>query len=659
MKSNFAFSFLGSFFGSYLAPFLAVILGFAVCSGSLAAQQPDLHPEGAPLKIFMAQLDIWVGNFPHNYEMIKASYEAAVNAGADLWIGPELGVSGYAAGDLFRKPEFIAENGKYTAKIRELTIGKKTALLIGHLTETHPGFHGRPLFNSASVFENGKSIFLYHKKLLPTYGLYEDLRYFQPGTLSGLFKFRGKNIFIGICEDFWGDDEVQGHRRYTLEEDPTHAIVSNGKAGDLDLAISLSSSPFHAGKGAQREAVHSKVARRLKVPLIWNGHIGNTDGTLVDGRSFVLNSKGHTVFRLPAFKSASALIEVSKSNLKILDAPRDKRGALHADATKEIDVVIDGLISGIRDYMHRTGQRGFINGLSGGIDSSVTAALQREALGPENVIGYALPSDHSSQESLDLARKTAENLGIEFHVISIANTLTALQREFGGSGNTFEGWPLNSIAYENTQARIRMSVLNAQANHRPGFTVSVNANKVEISMGYYTFGGDDKGGLAIIGDLWKTQVYEIARRINERFGNPIPEGVFKRAATAELLPGGTQTDEGSLGGPFWAIEPVLRGTFEQDLSPTELDRRYRNLIPTNPQNWVFELIKRANIQEYKRRQSAPVLRVSARPFDWVDRRIPIAAVKLLGSPALDACLLKLTRNQVEITFGKSISKVRR
>lgn len=605
-------------------------------------------------KYSMAQLDIWVGNFEHNFKQIEASYLAAVEAGAELWIGPELGVSGYSAGDLFRRPEFIEQNNIYLKKIRELTAGKSTALLIGHLTQTPRAFHGRPLYNSASVFEDGKRIFLYHKRLLPTYGLYEDLRYFEPGKLSGLFQFRGKKILIGICEDFWGADPVQGRRRYTLEEDPTSAF----KPGDIDQIISLSSSPFHAGKGNEREVVHARVAQRLAAPLIWNGHVGNTDGVLVDGRSFVLDAKGRSVFRLPAFKSSSALIALGKSTIQILDGPRDEKGVIHADSAAEIDVVIDGLISGIRDYMYRTGQKGLFNGLSGGIDSSVTAALEVLALGRENVIGVAMPSDHSSENSLNLAKESAALLGIEFRVIPISLTLAAAQATFGGTGVSFSGWPLSQVTYENTQARIRMLELNGLANHNPGFGVSVNANKTEIATGYYTFGGDDKGGLAPIGDLWKTQVYKIAIRLNEKFGKLIPEGAIARAATAELIPGGTQTDEGSLGGPFWAIDTVLRGYFEQELSPSELDRRYRNLLPANQSNWVLELIRKANLQEYKRRQSSPVLRMSSRPFDWVDRRVPIAARKPLEAAALGVCMKILTQSDVAFGFGKPVKRIR-
>ncbi len=562
------------------------------------------------MRIAFAQIDPVVGAFEANARKIGEAYARACEAGVDLLITPELSVFGYPPHDLVDRPEIFERNEAAIEGLCALTLGKSTALVVGAVAR-NPAPQGRAAQNVVVALHDGKRVFTQAKTLLPTYDVFDEARYFEPATESHAWEFRGKKIGVAICEDLWGHDpslgsalqSSTGHKLYG--RDPADSIAKLG----IDFLFSLSASPFVTGKRAHREELHGAVAKRLGVPLLYVNQTGATDEILFDGGSFAVDSSGKLLGRLPFFQTAFGIFDVTKLEW---EGPASER---EDQAPADMDILSRALVSGIREYFVRTGFKTAILGLSGGIDSAVVATLAVQALGAKHVLGVAMPSQHSSTHSLEDAELLARNLGMPFEVRPIKFLNSTAVRELSEGRGT-----LAPIALENLQARMRGLFLMTLSNHYSALVLTTG-NKSELATGYCTLYGDMAGAIAPLGDLLKTQVFALARHLNATFGNPIPERTLTKPPSAELRP--DQKDEDSLP-PYDVLDELLEAYLEKATPVAELEKRFSARVPGKP-DWVGEILRLIEINEYKRRQAAPVLKVSPKAFG-IGRRLPIAKV---------------------------------
>jgi NAD+ synthetase len=557
------------------------------------------------MRIAVAQIDPVVGAFESNVKKIKEAYKRACTKGARLLITPELGICGYPPHDLVDRPEMFERNERAVEELAALTKGQACALAVGHVA-TNPGEQGRLAQNVVTILENGKRVFRQAKTLLPTYDVFDEARYFQPADKISLWSCDGRKIAVAICEDLWANDPALGRRLYG--NDPVDFYRKQG----AELLISLSASPFEQGKLSRREEVHGETAKTLEVPLVYVNQVGATDEILFDGASFAFDAKGKFLGRLPVFKTSFGIVNLplaGESGEAVWESPSgDGR---EDDLPCENEILARGLVGGIREYFQRTGFKSAVLGLSGGIDSAVVAALAVKAIGPENVLGVAMPSQYSSGHSLEDAEILARNLGVRFEVRPIKFLFSTASREFAeGRGH------LAPLALENLQSRLRGTILMTLSNHY-GALVLTTGNKSELATGYCTLYGDMVGAIAPIGDVLKTRVYELARFINDSWGKPIPERSITKPPSAELRP--NQTDQDSLP-PYEALDNLIRDYVENGVRIAELEKRYASGASDR---WVRETIARIELNEYKRRQAVPILKVSRKAFG-IGRRIPIA-----------------------------------
>ena len=475
-----------------------------------------------------------------------------------------------------------------------LTRGQTCALAIGHVARS-PLPVGRPAQNVVSILEGGQQVFRQAKTLLPTYDIFDEARYFEPAQDIQLWNCDGYRVGVAICEDLWGSDPQLGRKLYG--KDPIQSYAQQG----VQLLLSLSSSPYEWGKWERRQQLHQEVVRRLKVPLLYVNQVGATDEVLFDGGSFALDSSGNLVKRLPFFETAFGMIPYSDTSQCRIETPQ------------EMELLTRALVMGIREYFKRTGFQKAILGLSGGIDSAVVATLAVEALGADHVIGIAMPSQYSSTHSLEDAQKLASNLNMRFEVRPIKFLFSTALREISEQRGK-----LAPVAAENLQARLRGMILMSLSNHDAALVLTTG-NKSELAMGYCTLYGDMAGALAPLGDVYKTRVYALARYLNQSGGNPIPERCLTKPPSAELRPG--QTDQDSLP-PYDILDDLLFEYFEKGVPLNDLERKFRMEDRTKFLN-IREILHRSEINEYKRRQAAPILKVSQKAFG-MGRRIPIA-----------------------------------
>ena len=561
------------------------------------------------MKIALAQIAPIVGAFDANVRMIEEAYAQALAAGADVLLTPELSVSGYPPHDLIDRPEIFERNERAVDALLKITHGKSTALVVGHVARNPSGI-GRAAQNVASVLQNGKRVFSQAKTLLPTYDVFDEARYFEPAAENRAWEFKGRRIALAICEDLWAHDPAFGRQLYG--RDP----VENYRKLKVDLLLSISASPYVMGKPEHREELHAETSRMLGVPLVYVNQTGATDEILFDGGSFVADEKGEIQGRLPFFRTAFGVVEVDGTKPKWLAPDASKR---EDRAPSDLEVLSRGLVTGIQEYFGRTGFKKAILGLSGGIDSAVVAVLAAKALGSKNVLAVAMPSQYSSSHSLADAEALARNVGLPFEVRPIKFLFSTASRELGEA----RGGTLAPLALENLQSRLRGLTLMTLSNHY-GALVLTTGNKSELATGYCTLYGDMCGALAPLGDLFKTRVYELARYINDHWtfgegGSPIPESSITKPPSAELRPG--QVDQDSLP-PYDALDDLLHDYLEARVPVEELVRKYGARVKGRP-NWVRETLKLIEINEYKRRQGAPVLKVSPKAFG-IGRRIAIA-----------------------------------
>ncbi|MEY3001294.1 MAG: Glutamine-dependent synthetase [Verrucomicrobiota bacterium] len=540
------------------------------------------------MKIGLAQINTHVGDLHGNARKIISRYQELVQQGADLIVFPELALCGYPPRDLLFKSNFVRDCQQALKEIAEQT-GKVPALI--GTVEKNNAEKGRRFLNSAAWCERGKVRHLAHKCLLPTYDVFDEDRYFEAAQEPTVINWKGWRFGITICEDIWTGPIVDTSRHYAT--DPL-AILAKG---DVDMVLNLSASPWHYGKDSTRQAIVRAAALRVRRPVVYVNSVGGNDELVFDGHSMVMSETGELRAGLAPFREDAQVIDL-KGESPCVD-PNFQRDSL-AD-------IHDALVLGLRDYATKSGFTKGLIGLSGGIDSALTAALAVEALGARNVIGIGLPSAISSQHSRDDARLLAEHLGIDFHVLPIEEIVDASKRVLSP---LFSGLP-EDVTEENIQARARGLVLMAVSN-KFGALLLTTGNKSEIAVGYCTLYGDMAGGLAVISDLPKTRVYALAHWVN-RNREIIPWNTITKAPSAELRP--DQKDEDSLP-PYPVLDAILKRYVEEGQSSEEIIEAGYNAAT------VRDVIRLVDLNEYKRKQAAPGLKITPLAFG-VGRRIPI------------------------------------
>ncbi len=498
---------------------------------------------------------------------------------------------GYPPRDLLLKPRFVQANVEAVRRIAETCVG--IAALVGFVEpNTEPV--GRMLRNAAAFCADGKIQSVHHKSLLPTYDVFDERRYFEPGPDVALVRHGGVEIGVSICEDLWNDEQVVGRRIYT--RDPVGQIA----AGGARLLINMSASPFVRDKHPFRVRLFGNQARKHRLPILFVNQVGGNDELVFDGASAAINAGGQVVAQAKAFEEDLLRVD--------LGAPADNRIEPYPESLASVH---DALVLGTRDYVRKCGFKRVLLGLSGGVDSAVTAAIATAALGSEAVTGVAMPSRYSSDHSRSDAEVLARNLGIDFRTIPIGPIHEVMEAYLKPH---FAGRPTD-IAEENIQARIRGVLLMALSN-KFGWLLLTTGNKSEIAVGYCTLYGDMCGGLAVIADVPKMMVYALARHINERAGREIvPSGTLTKPPSAELRP--DQTDQDSLP-PYEVLDEIVERYVTEEQSAEEI------VAAGLEAETVRKVVRLVDLSEYKRKQAALGLKVTTRAFG-VGRRMPIAA----------------------------------
>jgi NAD+ synthase (glutamine-hydrolysing) len=539
------------------------------------------------MKILVAQLDPTIGDFEGNTKKIVAALKRGRKEGVDLVVFPEMAICGYQPGDLLLHAPFVEESEAALSAIVPETKG--IAAVIGLVRKNQNGGE-KTLFNSAAVIQDGKLLGFHDKILLPNYDVFDERRYFEPGREVKHWELKGKRVAVLICEDIWQHAGMVGYTHY--KTDP----VAEVKKGGVDLLLNLSASPYHYQKPDMRVQVCVAAAKSLHVPVIMCCQVGGNDQLVFDGYSCCVNEKGELQQLAKGFEEEEMVVDLGQ---KRAPAP------FHYDPVRDL---YSALVLGVRDYFRKQGFKKACLGLSGGIDSALVACIAVEALGKENVQGVMMPSRYSSEGSITDAELLGKNLGIELIAIPI-------EKIYGSYLETlephFKGKPFD-VTEENLQARIRGTLLMALSNKYGSLLLSTG-NKSEMALGYCTLYGDMAGGLAVISDVTKMQVYALANWIN-RQGEVIPRSTVEKTPSAELRPNQKDTDTLP---EYPVIDAVLQGYVEDLLSPEEIARKHTLPLPV-----VEELIHRIYCAEYKRRQAPPGIRVSRRAFR-AGRRYPI------------------------------------
>ena len=552
----------------------------------------------ASIRVALAQLNLCLGDFESNVASITEAYDRALEREADVVVFSELAVCGYPPEDLLLKQRFLEDA---CAALEDVAAHTSNAVAVVGFPEQD----GERIYNSAAVCHQGAVTGIYRKQLLPNYSVFDEKRYFTPGVSAGpIFQIAGVMVGISICEDQWFD------------EGPLNDQIASG----VGLAISLNASPYQRGKDAARASTVIERVTSHKIPVVYVNQVGGQDELIFDGSSFVANSEGELIARLPQFEEAVQIVDLDVDECDSGELPvivtskkQKKKGEIAEPVVAEVDDPIaevwNALVLATRDYVNKNGFSEVVIGLSGGVDSSLVAAIAVDALGPERVHGVSMPSRYSSQGSEDDAAELARNFGIDFQTIPIEAGYTALTDMLE---SVFRGHSAD-LTEENLQSRLRGILLMAMSNKK-GWLVLTTGNKSETSVGYSTLYGDTAGGFAVIKDCPKLLVYELCRWRNTQTTSPwIPEASITKPPSAELRP--DQTDDQSLP-PYELLDPLLEAYVEQDRSAAEL------VAEGYDPEIVQQITRLVDLAEYKRRQSPPGPRISMKAFGK-DRRLPI------------------------------------
>lgn len=545
------------------------------------------------MKIALAQVNPTVGDVDGNAELLLSWSRRAAEAGADLVVFPELALSGYPPRDLIELRSFRHRNEAALERLAAATSELGLGIIAGYAASCERGRPPQTAWNAAAYMADGKIVAERHKALLPQYDVFDDSRLFSPGASAPPLAIGGQSVGVTICEDMWNDSVFWDEPLYG--HDPVEDVVRDG----ANIVINLSASPYRSGKRSLRLKILQHAARRHGTAMVFVNQVGGNDHVIFDGSSLVVDPSGAVVAQASSFEEDLVVYDTATG-----------RGDLHEQPSDERTAIFDALVLGTRDYIRKCGFQRVLIGLSGGMDSSLTAAIAVAALGRENVSGVAMPGPYSSEGSLTDAEAMAQRLGIEMDVVRIGDSYDAMLSALGSAlgDDTF------GLTQENLQARLRGSVLMALSNKR-GAMVLTTGNKSEIAVGYSTLYGDMCGGLAVIGDVPKTLAYELARVANERLDGAIPQSVFAKPPSAELAP--DQKDTDSLP-PYEVLDPMLEAYIEQGKSTAEIVES-----TGQPVDVVARIARMVDRNEYKRQQAATILRVTSKAFGY-GRRFPIA-----------------------------------
>ncbi|HEY3043172.1 MAG TPA: NAD+ synthase [Vicinamibacterales bacterium] len=544
------------------------------------------------MKIALLQINPLVGDLMGNARLIAEAACEAGRQGADLAVTPELALVGYLPRDLLLSAAFVADSWSVAATLAR-DLANQPPVLVG-VPEPNPSDAGRPLFNTAVLLHQGLVGQRFRKSLLPTYDVFDEDRYFEPYHGAQILELCGRRLGISICEDVWNDRDFWKRRRY--HHDPIEELIRTG----VDAIVNLSASPFSVGKHRRREEMLGSMARKHHVPVVYVNQFGGNDDLVFDGRSLGFNADGTPIARGRSFEADVVLCDLERGGTI---APSSDLGAESE--------IWRALVLGTRDYVRKCRFSHAVVGLSGGIDSALTAAIAVEAIGPDHVLGVLMPSPFSSRGSIEDATELATRLGIRTLTLPIEPAMRAMEATLAPA---FDGCP-RDVTEENIQARIRGDLLMALSNKRNALLLTTG-NKSELSVGYCTLYGDMSGGLAVIADVPKTMVYRIARWLNETRGRAvIPEPTLTKAPSAELRP--NQTDQDSLP-PYDVLDDILQRHIEQHQPAEEI------IAAGFDAETVRRVLRMVRLAEFKRKQAAPGLKVTDRAFGtgW---RMPIAA----------------------------------
>lgn len=535
------------------------------------------------IRIALVQYNAAVGDLTGNAALVRRYAEKAESENAEIIIFPEMCLCGYPPEDLLLRPQFLDDTD---AALNSLAIGWTNSVLMVGFAERH----GEDVYNSMAVIQGGKVAAVYRKGLLPNYGVFDEKRYFMAGFEPVVFEYKGLKFALTICEDIWSP--------YWLEK-----FLGNRQ---FDAVVNISASPFHAGKIAQRHEIVGACAKQFKTPVFYCNLVGGQDELVFDGRSLIAEHTGRILAQAKLFEDDIVYADLSKADHKITIKVNNAASLPEDDTVVE---VYQALVTGTRDYVRKNGFQKAVIGLSGGIDSALTAAIAVDALGSENVIGITMPSRFNLAETRDDAKRLAENLGIEFYSLPIEKVL----KEFSSTLSVVPGWDERGLAYENLQARIRGSMMMSLSNQK-GWLVLTTGNKSETAVGYCTLYGDMAGGFAVIKDVPKIMVYQLSDYVNRvALSERIPQSIIDRVPTAELRD--NQKDSDSLP-EYDVLDRILQGYIEQEKSPSKL------IAEGFSEHVVKRVFRMVDLAEYKRRQSPPGVKITPRAFGK-DRRMPI------------------------------------
>jgi NAD+ synthase/NAD+ synthase (glutamine-hydrolysing) len=540
------------------------------------------------MKIALAQINPTIGDFSGNTEKIMATVDKAIGRSCDLVVFSELVISGYPPRDLLEKKDFIDANLNHLQKLIASING--VGVICGFV-DKNKGEGGNPLFNSAVLFEDGKMLHQVNKKLLPTYDVFDETRYFESGTECTPFPYKGYRLGLTICEDIWNDREFFTKPRYPV--DPVERVVNGG----ANLIINVAASPFYAGKQGFKEDMFLNIVKKYEVPLVYVNQVGGNDSVLFDGLSLAFDFRGTIKARARDFEEDIVTFDTQTN-----------QGDIHPISGSDTESILNALIMGTRDYVRKCGFSKALVGLSGGMDSALTAYVAVQALGGDNVLLVFMPSQYTNKQNFEDTKTLATNLGAKLVTVPIDAEFKTLLKDL----SPFFKDVATEVTGQNLQARIRGTTLMAISN-KLGHLLLSTGNKSELAVGYCTLYGDMNGGLAVISDVPKTSVYKIAHFIN-RDREIIPEKIITKPPSAELKP--DQRDQDDLP-PYEILDDILKAYIEDNKTPEEI------IESGFDPSIVRDIITRVARNEYKRYQSPPGLKVTTKSFGY-GRRYPIA-----------------------------------